>query len=467
MDVVFPKIPLYEGWGRPLRAETTVTGLELVAGHVPESLVGSFYRAGPDRQFPPSDGDDVFIDGEGMVHAFRFDADGLVSYRSRWVRTERFIAQERAGRSLFGRYRNRHTALPEARGLHPGAANTTAFFHAGQLTVLKEDDLPYAVDPLTLETLGRTDLGGQVTASCLAAHPKIDAATGECLTFANQARGDASRDVALYAFGPDGRKRQENWFQAPSAGVVHDFGITDEHCVLPFFPLITDAKVLEAGGPFYQWHPDTPFRVAVLPRDGRGEPRWFEGPKNFSAGHMMNAFQEGTQVHLDVAMYDGNCFPFFPTPDGRTIGSGPPLLTRLTMDLADARGAIRMAPLMRRPGELPRTDDRVQGRPYRYGYEVSRSPDGFATIVRIDVTTGAMDAWNHGQPVSVHEPQFVPRHPGAAEGDGWLLVVLNRLDQGHSELAIFDAMDLAGGPVARLHLPVRVRSTFHGCWVPG
>ena len=41
MEVVFPRIPLYEGWGRPLRAETSVTGLELVAGHVPEGLVGS------------------------------------------------------------------------------------------------------------------------------------------------------------------------------------------------------------------------------------------------------------------------------------------------------------------------------------------------------------------------------------------------------------------------------------------
>jgi carotenoid cleavage dioxygenase-like enzyme len=66
----------------------------------------------------------------------------------------------------------------------------------------------------------------------------------------------------------------------------------------------------------------------------------------------------------------------------------------------------------------------------------------------------------------VQEPQFVPRAPDAREGDGWILSILNRLDKGHSEIGIFDALDLAKGPVARLHLPVRIRSTFHGVWVP-
>ena len=60
----------------------------------------------------------------------------------------------------------------------------------------------------------------------------------------------------------------------------------------------------------------------------------------------------------------------------------------------------------------------------------------------------------------------MPRSPDAPEGDGFLLVILNRLDQGHSELAIFDAQRLSAGPVARLHVPVRVRATFHGVWVP-
>jgi carotenoid cleavage dioxygenase len=35
-----------------------------------------------------------------------------------------------------------------------------------------------------------------------------------------------------------------------------------------------------------------------------------------------------------------------------------------------------------------------------------------------------------------------------------------------SDLVILDARHLAAGPIATLKLPVRVRSTFHGTWVP-
>ena len=38
--------------------------------------------------------------------------------------------------------------------------------------------------------------------------------------------------------------------------------------------------------------------------------------------------------------------------------------------------------------------------------------------------------------------------------------------RGASDLLVFDAMDLASGPVARVHLPARVPYGFHGTWVP-
>ena len=33
-------------------------------------------------------------------------------------------------------------------------------------------------------------------------------------------------------------------------------------------------------------------------------------------------------------------------------------------------------------------------------------------------------------------------------------------------LAILDAQDVAAGPVARIHLPVKVPFGFHGLWIP-
>lgn len=86
MEITFPEIELYKGWGKPLRTESNVEGLELVEGHLPPELQGTWYRGGADRQYPPMTGDDIFIDGEGMVHMVRFE-DGHVTYRSRWVET--------------------------------------------------------------------------------------------------------------------------------------------------------------------------------------------------------------------------------------------------------------------------------------------------------------------------------------------------------------------------------------------
>jgi carotenoid cleavage dioxygenase-like enzyme len=65
----------------------------------------------------------------------------------------------------------------------------------------------------------------------------------------------------------------------------------------------------------------------------------------------------------------------------------------------------------------------------------------------------------------VQEPNFVVG-PGAAEADGYLLALVNRFAANQSDLAILDARRIEDGPVALLRMPVRVRSTFHGMWVP-
>ena len=463
--VRFPEIELYAGWGEPMRTECEIRGLELIQGEIPAGLEGALYRVGADRQYPSGRTDDIFIDGEGMIHMFRFK-DNQVDYVSRWVQTERFKRQKIARRGLFGRYRNRYTNDPSVAGVHMGTGNTTAMFHAGHLYALKEDDLPYEMDPETLATRGRDDFGGALRSVSFTAHPKVDPVTDELLGFSYQARGDATRDIVFYLFGPDRKLVNEVWFEMPYAACVHDFAITDEWIVFPFFPLITDLEVVKAGGPYYQWHPDKEIHVALVPRRGSARDiRWFRGPAA-SAGHMMNAVREGSTIHLDVCFYEGNCFPFFPTPQGETTPPVPPFLTRLSFDLNDREGRIAKRRLLDVSCEMPRTDDRYQGLPYRYGYVICRSADGSSGTGCFDFQTGELACWSPGPGDGVQEAQFVPRAPDAAEGDGWLLVPVSRVSKMRSDLVILDARNVSAGPVATLKLPVRVRSTFHGTWVP-
>ena len=464
--VRFPDIPLYQGWGAPMRTESTLSDLEVIQGEVPVGLNGTLYRCGPDRQYPPMTGDDVFIDGEGMAHMIRIE-DGHVDYRSRWVRTERFQLQEKARRSLFGRYRNRHTNDPSVQGVSMGTGNTNAIWHGGKLLVLKEDDLPYELDPDTLETRGQYDYDGAVTACSMTAHPKIDLITNELLTFSYQAKGDATTDIVFYVIGPDGKIVNEVWFNMPWPACVHDFAVTETHVIFPFFPLITDLDVIKQGGPYYQYHPDKETMVAVVPRYGTAaEIRWFRGP-NTTAGHMMNAVAEGSKLHLDLCLYEGNCFDFFPTPSGEKTAPVPPILTRLTFDLESNGDAFEKRRLSPVPCEMPRTDDRYQGRPYRHGYVISFGNRAEGTSLgHIDVETGKLATYSFGPGAGIQEPQFAPRRPDSPEGDGWILCFVNRPAENRSDLAILDAQDIAAGPVALVKLPVRVRSTFHGMWVP-
>jgi carotenoid cleavage dioxygenase-like enzyme len=66
---------------------------------------------------------------------------------------------------------------------------------------------------------------------------------------------------------------------------------------------------------------------------------------------------------------------------------------------------------------------------------------------------------------AISEPVFVARGHDAAEGDGWLLTTIWRARENCSDLAVFNATDVAAGPVALVQLGHRVPAGFHGNWV--
>ena len=58
----------------------------------------------------------------------------------------------------------------------------------------------------------------------------------------------------------------------------------------------------------------------------------------------------------------------------------------------------------------------------------------------------------------------MPRSADAAEGDGWLVAVVYRGAEDRSDFVVFDAQDVAAGPIATAKLPRRVPFGFHGNW---
>ena len=79
-------------------------------------------------------------------------------------------------------------------------------FHAGRLFALKEDSPPVQLDPHSLETLDNYyTFNGAMTSRTFSAHPKLDPVSGERVSFGYEARGEASRDVAIYAIDAQGQ----------------------------------------------------------------------------------------------------------------------------------------------------------------------------------------------------------------------------------------------------------------------
>jgi carotenoid cleavage dioxygenase-like enzyme len=457
--------------------ECDVHDLEVVQGQVPEQLAGTFYRVQPDPAWPPMLGQDIPLNGDGMVSMFRFDR-GHVDYRSRYVHTEKFVAERAARRALFGVYRNPYTNDPSVKGKSGGTANTSVLWHAGKLMALKEDSLPIELDPDTLATRGPVDFAGGVSSPTFTAHPKVDPLSGELVGFGYEARGLATPDIAFYEIDADGRVTREEYLQAPYASMVHDFGVTSDHVIFPISPLCSDPDLLKAGKPHFAWHGDRPCYMGILSRRDRGAVRWFKGPTAFSS-HTMNAWSEGSTLHYDTPVGQVVVFPFFPDARGEPWDSAraAPRLERWSVDLAGASETFERASLGPHVVEFPRIDDRYATRPYRHGWAAcdathltgSKTSLGgglsLNAIAHFDHRSGKVELWTSEPGSAVQEPQFVPRAADAAEGDGYLLLVINRLDRMHSELVILDSLDLRAGPLACLRMPMRLRAGLHGTWV--
>jgi carotenoid cleavage dioxygenase len=149
---------------------------------------------------------------------------------------------------------------------------------------------------------------------------------------------------------------------------------------------------------------------------------------------------------------------------------GPSTLWRWTLDLTS--GAATETQLDDRALEFPRVDERVVGRPHRFGWAVGLSATnerlGFddSRVLRYDLQTGDVLERQFGRGHAVGEAVFVPSSVDAPEDDGWVLTLVADPDRGASDLWVLHAGDPAGDPVAVVHLPARVPLGFHGNWVP-
>jgi carotenoid cleavage dioxygenase-like enzyme len=434
----------------PVFDERTDDRLLEVTGVIPPDLSGSLLRNGPNPAVVPIDEDDYhWFSGDGMIHAISLADGKAVGYRNRWVRTRALSAEL-------------DTVLPKG-PTEPvnGPANTHVIRHGGTTLALVESGLPHAISP----DLGRArvhDFDGGL-GSPMTAHPKVDPESGELVFFGYDVFGPPY--LRYHVADSAGVLTRTEDIELPRATLAHDFGVTASRVIFMDLPVAFDMGLASAGRSIpFRWMPDIGAQLGVMPRNGRNSDVQWIGIDPAFVFHVLNAYDEGDSVIMDVIRYDRA----FDTGPGEAVASGLPLLARWTIDLA--RNRVSEQRLDDTPVEFPRLDDNVAGRRHRYGYctvlgDDPRVPSQHG-LIKYDLQRDESTRFEPGEYHGAGEPVFVRAADGRNEDEGWVLSVVYDGTRDASDLIILDATSFAGPPVAVVHLPARVPFGFHGSWVP-
>jgi carotenoid cleavage dioxygenase len=463
MTQAFFDHPYLSGHHEPVRFEASAPDL-IVDGELPADLAGIFYRNGPEPLYPTREGDYHWFDGDGMVYAFHI-ADGRASMVNRWVRTEKFELEKAAGRRLFGMFGNPMTADPSVQGKTYNTGNTNIILHGGKLLALMEGARPVVMNPRDLETLGEHDYDGKLL-STFSAHPKVDHATGEMINIGAMINGYMGPAELQYTITTrEGAVRKSERIPIPHMALMHTFFLTENWVVFPVIPIDSDLQRFMKGGPMTAWNNGRPTKFAIMPREGGADDvRWFE----FEPRHMfheLNVWEEDGKILADVAAANGTAL--FPDEKGerRTHGDTQQSLRRWTIDIAEA--TMKEEVLNDRDIQFPRPDDRLMTKKSRQSFAninlKSRDGrvEGMDAVLRFDTEKGTEDYYHFGPGSAAGELVFAPRLGSSGEADGYAMTLVHRAGSPTSELAIFRAEEIAGGPVATVRIPFRVPSGFH------
>jgi carotenoid cleavage dioxygenase len=244
--------------------------------------------------------------------------------------------------------------------------------------------------------------------------------------------------------------------------MMHDCAITEKYFVLLDMPVVFTPELLEKGVSFpYGWKPEYGARVGLLPREGNAaDVVWCDVGLCY-VFHPMNAYDlPDGRVVLDVVRH-----PKMFATDLQGPNEGAPTLDRWTLD--PKRGSVSEQRLDDRGQEFPRLDERLVGRPYRFGYTAGFSEGAvFGGLLQQDLRDGKVRVHHEGPARHFMEPVFVPVSPDSAEDDGYVFAFVYDASSNRSDVVILHAQDFESGPVATIHLPERVPYGFHGSWLP-
>ena len=189
----------------------------------------------------------------------------------------------------------------------------------------------------------------------------------------------------------------------------------------------------------------------------------------------------GRKIHFDTPEAKNNLFPFFPDVHGAPFNAAE-AMSYLTAGPWTCRTVDEFAAITRltdTAAEFPRIDDRFAGMPHRHGWMLEMdmrrpvelqggSAGGFLMncLFHKDLDRRASSTGGAARCRACRSRASSRGQQDAPEGDGWIVQICNRLDEHRSDLLLFDALEIAKGPIATIQIPIRMRFGLHGNFAP-
>ncbi len=456
-----------------------------VEGEIPRELSGTFLRNGPGLLEVGSDTLN-FFDGHALIAGLSF-SEGKARFRSRLVKTPLLAAETHAKamkkRRIFTNLPKRWANLFDVDFGNNAMHDVYAW---GGKVIAGNDPGHFALDSRTLETSGAEFWGGAVgKGEEMSPMPYRDPVSGHLIAWIKTKGGikpDRLRFVELDASMKLMRQTSPVVLSA-SPVLVHDHRATASWYVATEQALrLSVGSALWGKRTLYQSLVAPPGGTAALllvPRNGEARLVRIPLPEGIEiAFHVINAYEEGENVIVDLVTYAGRiCFEGAASEahqraNGIKRYSSPsPTPIRFVVD--PKRGVIvGHHTLGNLPLEAPEIADDRMGAKYGYVYgptlvKGADVPDTggyffYPALAKVKVETGESETWSAGSEAVVSPPAFVRRANSQEEDDGWLIAWVMQEDG--TSVVVLDAKAIARGPVAKVKLGVRLPGVSHTRW---
>lgn len=472
-----------------------------IAGTIPAGLCGTLYRNGAARLERGGQRCGHWFDGDGAIAAIRFETDDhtgepIATAHQKFIRTTGYLAEQRAGKLLYGNYGTVASGAFWNRWRRPvkHSANTSVLALSDRLLALWEGGPPYALD---LETLATRGLDTTITPSSYSAHPKRDPHSGEIYNFGLTI--GAKTSLTLYRHRADGQRLAQRQHPIADLGLsglplLHDFVMAGRYLIFFVPPVAANPLEIVAGLKTYSdsmtWYGDRATTILLFDRDtldlvhrNEAEP-WFQW-------HFANGFEDDAgRLVVDVARYDDFTTNEFlrQVSQGTITTEASARLDRVTIEPCSGR-CLESETRIDRRCEFPIVAPHTVGQPTDRIVVVTQRPEGqpfgdlFSAIGTYDVTRDQLTVLDCGDQTYPSEPIWVSgssvnssdhksRHQNSRDHDhdehsNWLIFPVFLAKAQRSEVWIVAADQLEDGAVCRLALPDIVPIGFHGTWHAG